>query len=84
MMGGLNLEDRAGERALIAEAEIRRRMEERDRAIRARMVEQEEEALRQRLRERQMPQRRFSGGPGNRRHRVLYDDGLYRWEQTRG
>lgn len=80
MMGGLNLNDRVGERALIAEAEIRRQMEERDRAIRARKVEQEEEALKQRLRERQMPKRRFSVGPGNRRHRVLYDDGLYRWE----
>ena len=80
MMGGLSLNDTAGERALIAEAEIRRRMEERDRATRARMVEQEEEALKQRLKERQMPKRRFSIGPGNRRHRVLYDDGLYRWE----
>jgi len=80
MMGGLSLNDTAGERALIAEADIRRRLEERDRAIRARMVEQEEEALKQRLRERQMPKRRFSVGPGNRRHRVLYDDGLYRWE----
>jgi len=80
MMGRLSIDDRAGERALIAEAEIRRRMEERDRAIRARMVEQEEEELKQRLRERQMPKRRFSVGPGNRRHRVLYDDGVYRWE----
>jgi len=77
MMGGLTLD---GERTLIAEAEARRRMENRDRAIRARMVEQEQEALKQRLRERQMPKRRFSVGPGNRRHRVLYDDGVYRWE----
>lgn len=67
MMDGLNLNDRAGERALVAEAEIRRRMEERDRTIRARMMAQEEEALKQRLRERQMPRRRFSVGPGNRK-----------------
>lgn len=39
-----------------------------------------EEAMRQRLRERQMPKRRFTVGPGHRRHRVLYDDGVYRWE----
>lgn len=69
-----------GERAIIEEKEIRRRMEERDREIRERMVEKEEEALKMRLRERQMPKRRFSVGPGNRRHRVLYDDGVYRWE----
>lgn len=75
-LGGVS----AGERALIEEKEIRRRMEERDREIRERMVEKEEEALKMRLRERQMPKRRFSVGPGNRRHRVLYDDGVYRWE----
>jgi hypothetical protein len=80
MMGSLDLNDRAGERALIAEREMRRRMEERDRALRARLVEEEEDAMRQRLQERQMPKRRFSVGPGNRRHRVLYDDGVYRWE----
>ena len=39
-----------------------------------------DEAMRQRLRERQMPKRRFTVGPGHRRHRVLYDDGVYRWE----
>jgi len=39
-----------------------------------------EEAMKQRLRERQLPKRRFTVGPGHRRHRVLYDDGLYRWE----
>ncbi|KAF8855871.1 hypothetical protein BDZ45DRAFT_487429 [Acephala macrosclerotiorum] len=69
-----------GERAIIEEKEIRRRMEERDREIKERMLEKEEEALKMRLRERQMPKRRFSVGPGNRRHRVLYDDGVYRWE----
>jgi hypothetical protein len=80
MMGGLDLNGRAGERALIAEREVRRRMEERNQALRARLMEEEEEAMRQRLEERQMPKRRFSVGPGNRRHRVLYDDGVYRWE----
>lgn len=39
-----------------------------------------DEAMKQRLRERQMPSRRFTVGPGHRRHRVLYDDGVYRWE----
>jgi len=75
-MGGLNL----AERASAEEAEVKRRMEERDRAMRARMEAEQEEAMRQRLRERQMPRRRFSVGPVQRRHRVLYDDGVYRWE----
>lgn len=39
-----------------------------------------DDAMKQRLRERQMPSRRFTVGPGHRRHRVLYDDGVYRWE----
>lgn len=78
-----------GELALAEEAEIRRRMAERDREAkrelerevnRAREKKAEEEAMVQRLRERQMPKRRFSVGPGGRRHRVLYDDGVYRWE----
>jgi len=80
LLNGLSLNDRAGERTLVAEAEIRRRTEERDKALKARMVAEEEEALKQRLRERQMPKRRFSVGPGGRRHRVVYDDGVYRWE----
>lgn len=78
MMSGLNIRD--DRLASLEEAEIRRRMESRERAIKARMDMQEEEALKQRLRERQMPKRRFSVGPGGRRHRVLYDDGVYRWE----
>jgi hypothetical protein len=41
---------------------------------------EEEEAMKRRLRERQMPRRRFSVGPAQRRHRVAYDDGMYRWE----
>jgi len=40
----------------------------------------EEEAMKRRLRERQLPRRRFSVGPAQRRHRVTYDDGMYRWE----
>jgi hypothetical protein len=79
-MGGLSLAERVDERALVEEAEVRRRMEERDRAMRARMEAEKEEAMRQRLRERQLPRRRFSVGPAQRRHRVLYDDGVYRWE----
>lgn len=31
-------------------------------------------------RERTMPRRRATVGPGSRRHRIAYDDGLYRWE----
>lgn len=70
-----------GELALREEAEIRRRMAERDREVRLALEKKvEEEELKQRLRERQMPIRRFSVGPGGRRHRVLYDDGVYRWE----
>ncbi|KAM0281410.1 hypothetical protein ACHAQH_003533 [Verticillium albo-atrum] len=43
-------------------------------------IEEEEEAQRRRLAERMMPRRRATVGPGSRRHRVLYDDGMYRWE----
>lgn len=81
-MGGLTIRDEraAGERALKEAAEIRRRLEVRDREMKARREAEEEEALKQRLRERQMPTRRFSVGPAQRRHRVLYDDGVYRYE----
>jgi len=78
MIGSLSLDDR-GDRAIADMAAERRRKEKRDRLIRLGLEAQEEEALKQRLRERQMP-RRFSVGPGYRRHRVLYDDGMYRWE----
>ena len=80
MMGGLRLDGRLGERVIVDAAAERRRLEERDRVLRQRLVEDEEEALRQRLRERQLPRRRVTVGPGHRRHRVLYDDGLYRFE----
>lgn len=77
-MGGLNIRD---DRVVVTENEMRRRLEERERVARARLQElEDQEALNRRLRERQMPKRRFSVGPGGRRHRVLYDDGVYRWE----
>ncbi|KJZ76438.1 hypothetical protein HIM_04167 [Hirsutella minnesotensis 3608] len=41
---------------------------------------EEDEAQKARLRERMVPRRRATVGPGSRRHRVLYDDGMYRWE----
>ncbi|KAL7915897.1 hypothetical protein GGI35DRAFT_485370 [Trichoderma velutinum] len=41
---------------------------------------EEEEAQRQRLRQRMNNQRRSSTGSNTRRHRVIYDDGRYRWE----
>ncbi|KAM6510884.1 hypothetical protein FSOLCH5_011330 [Fusarium solani] len=58
----------------------RERREEKARR-RARKEEMEEEEIqRQRLMERMMPKRRTSIGPGSRRHRVLYEEGQYRWE----
>lgn len=79
MMGGVRIDDRERmERRLSNDA--RRRMEEREAAAKLRREAEEEEAMRQRLRERQMPGRRFSVGPAQRRQRVLYSDGVYRWE----
>ncbi|KAL6364387.1 hypothetical protein LRP88_01787 [Fusarium phalaenopsidis] len=58
----------------------RERREEKARR-RARKEEMEEEEIqRRRLMERMMPKRRTSIGPGSRRHRVLYEEGQYRWE----
>ena len=79
-MGALRLDGRLGERVIVDAAVERRRLGERDRILRQRLEADEEEAMRQRLRERQLPRRRFTVGPGHRRHRVLYDDGLYRFE----
>lgn len=81
-MGGLTLEERIGDRAVADATAERRRLERVGTGFgfRERLERTEEEAQRQRLRERQMPRRRFSVGPGGRRHRVLYDDGVYRWE----
>ncbi|KAK2624780.1 hypothetical protein QTJ16_005973 [Diplocarpon rosae] len=70
----------AEEREIFGESEMRRRLEDRDRIARWALAEREEEEMKRRLRERQMPKRRFSVGPGSRRHIVLYDDGVYRWE----
>ncbi|KAM0421242.1 hypothetical protein ACHAPT_010964 [Fusarium lateritium] len=42
--------------------------------------EEDDEAQRRRLMERMQPRRRESTGPGSRRSRVLYDEGIYRWE----
>ncbi|KAK1990080.1 hypothetical protein LX36DRAFT_593390 [Colletotrichum falcatum] len=65
-------------------ADALRRVEIADRRAReareAREKEEEEEAQRRRLMERMMPRRRATVGPGSRRHRVLYDDGVSRWE----
>jgi hypothetical protein len=61
--------------AELAEALRRVRLEKESR----RMAE-EEEAQRLRLLERIQPKRRATVGPGSRRTRVLYDDGVYRWE----
>ena len=47
---------------------------------RRRQEKEEDEAQRQRLMERMQPRRRATVGSNNRRHRVLYDDGTYRWE----
>ncbi|KAK5989703.1 hypothetical protein PT974_07959 [Cladobotryum mycophilum] len=56
------------------------RREEKARKIARKQQREDEEAQRQRLAERMMPRRRATVGPGSRRHRVLYDDGVYRWE----
>ncbi|XWW99158.1 hypothetical protein V2A60_007166 [Cordyceps javanica] len=44
------------------------------------LEKEEQEEQDRRLRERMVPSRRATVGPGSRRHRVAYDDGLYRWE----
>ncbi|SPO04560.1 uncharacterized protein DNG_07245 [Cephalotrichum gorgonifer] len=48
--------------------------------VRGSWEEEEEEARKQRLRERMMPNRRASIGAGSRRVRVEYGDGMYRLE----
>lgn len=82
MMGGMRLDERerkiSGDRLL--STETRRRLEDRELAAKMKREAEEQEAMRQRLRERQMPGRRFSVGPAQRRQRVLYSDGVYRWE----
>ncbi|KAL7943379.1 hypothetical protein V8C42DRAFT_328881 [Trichoderma barbatum] len=58
------------ERREVKARDIARKQEQRD----------EDEAQRQRLAERIAPRRRSTVSSGSRRHRVLYDDGGYRWE----
>jgi hypothetical protein len=75
ILSDMNLSAR-GER-VIAEAVAERRLrDERERMIRVGIEAEEAEAQRQRLR------RRFTvGGRGSgRRHRIMYDDGTYRYE----
>ncbi|KND86553.1 hypothetical protein TOPH_08810 [Tolypocladium ophioglossoides CBS 100239] len=57
-----------------------RRLDVEEKRREKRAERDEDDAQRARLRERMVPQRRASVGPGSRRHRVLYDDGVYRWE----
>jgi hypothetical protein len=82
MMGKMSISE--ADLKLREEAEIRKRLDQRDRELKvSREMERdrrEEDAMAQRLRERQLPGRRFSVGPGGRRTRVVYDDGVYRWE----
>lgn len=76
--GAVEVRDREAE---LADALNRMTFEEARREEKARKLEEkEEEEQRQRLKERIQPRRRATVGPGSRRHRVLYDDGVYRWE----
>ena len=52
----------------------------REERARRREEKAEQEAMDRRLRERLMPRRRATVGPGTRRHPILYDDNIYRWE----
>lgn len=71
-IGELKSDDRLGEKEL-----EKRCLDERDRNMRRRLEEEEEEAMRQRLRERQIPRR---AEPAPRRRRLLYNEGIYGWE----
>jgi hypothetical protein len=75
ILSDMNLSAR-GERVIAEAVAERRRRDERERMIRVGIEAEEAEAQRQRLR------RRFTiGGRGSgRRHRVMYDDGTYRYE----
>ncbi|RSM19543.1 hypothetical protein CDV31_001703 [Fusarium ambrosium] len=71
--------------AEIMEALRRLRFEEERREERARRRAQKEDAeedeiQRMRLRERMQPKRPDAPGPSSRRNRILYDDGVYRYE----
>jgi hypothetical protein len=75
ILSDMNLSAR-GERVIAEAVAERRRRDERERMIRVGIEAEEAEAQRQRLR------RRFTvGGRGSsRRHRIMYDDGTYRYE----
>jgi hypothetical protein len=78
LLGDMNISAR-GERVIAEAVAERRRKEERERelarSIRIRLEAEEAEAQKQRLR------RRFTiDRPPVRRHRVVYDDGTYRYE----
>ncbi|TWU73186.1 hypothetical protein ED733_004086 [Metarhizium rileyi] len=60
----------------IQQLEAEQARHERGRAARR----DEEEAQKERLMQRMQPQRRATVGPGSRRPRVGYTDGVYRWE----
>jgi len=89
MMGSVNLNDRMDARNLSRSAPERRRVqfavdrEIRDDRVRAGVDAVDTEAMRQRLRDRQLPRRSYTVGHGRTarpRHRVTYDDGRWRWE----
>jgi hypothetical protein len=75
VLSDMNLSAR-GERVIAEAIAERRRRDERERMIRVGIEAEEAEAQRQRLR------RRFTigGRESGRRHRILYDDGTYRYE----
>ena len=72
--------DRPQEGSSITEGKDWRRSEDGYRAVSSRMVLEEEEATKQRLRERQIPIRTTVVRPDGVRHRIDYDDGDYHWE----
>jgi hypothetical protein len=79
IIGDIHLSSR-GERVIaeaVADRKRKENIEEKEKMVQAGIDAEETEARRQRLR------RRFtiSGSPVNRRHRIMYDDRTYRYEQ---
>ena len=71
-MGGMTLNGRGGESSGVVSSRMAPMMSSAAAA---------DEALKQRLKERQLPSRRSTVGPGQRRHHVMYNNNLvYRWE----
>lgn len=56
------------------------RRDEKSRRLEEKAERAEVAAQKQRLRERMQPTRRATVGPGSRRPKVSYDEGVYRWE----